>query len=194
MHNDVKQLLIPYYAPNLKRYGGNFDGGYILSEDLLVNSKKVYSYGIGGSEEYITFDRHMSLLNKDVYMYDETTDKFWEKEDKFFFKKEHVSSKNIYRHIQENNHTQENNMILKMDIEGGEYETFLNVDENLFTHFNQIALEVHGVISSSKDLAIKLFTLLNKNYYLVHIHGNNNDILVEDGICSNSLNYLNSLK
>lgn len=184
MHQDIKSLLIPFFVPDLKRYGGESDGGYILSENLLLNTKYIYSYGIGGNEESITFDRHISLLNKDIYMYDGTIDKFWKEGDKFHFRKESVSSENIYRHIQENNHIDMTNMILKMDVEACEYETLLNCDQNLFIHFNQITIELHGVISSFKNEAIKLFNLLNNIYYLVHIHGNNHDIIVEDGVCN----------
>jgi hypothetical protein len=184
MHDDVKQLLVPYFTPDLKRYGGKHDGAYILSENLLNNSKYVYSYGVGNVDECILFDKEMALLNKDVFLYDGTIDIFWQNQDRFYFKKENVNSKNIYNHIHENNHINENNMILKMDIETHEYETLLNCDKNIFSHFNQIAIEIHGAISNFKSFAMDLFKLLNINYYLVHIHGNNHDILVEDGICN----------
>lgn len=184
MHNDIKQLLIPYFISDLKRYGGHQDGGYVLSESLLNDSKYIYSYGVGNVEECILFDKEMALLDKNIFLYDGTIDSFWQKEERFHFKKENVNSKNIYNHIYENKHINENNMILKIDVETHEYETLLNCDKNIFSHFNQIAIEIHGVISNFKDAALKLFNLLNQNYYLVHIHGNNHDILVEDGICN----------
>lgn len=184
MHEDIKNLLIPHFISDLKRYGETSDGGYILSEKLVIESKYVYSYGVGSIEESISFDRDMALLGKNVYMYDATIEPFWSPEAKFFFKKENVNSENIYNHIKENNHEKEKNLILKMDIEGCEYETFLNTNQIIFNYFNQITLEVHGVISNFKEEAFKLFNLLNKNYYLVHIHGNNHDLIIEDGICN----------
>lgn len=68
--NQIKKLLIPYQYKQLQRYGGNYDGGYILASDLLTESEIIYSYGVGPNEHWITFDRHMIKLNKHVYMYD----------------------------------------------------------------------------------------------------------------------------
>jgi FkbM family methyltransferase len=184
MHEDIKNLLIPYFVTDLKRYGQNGDGGYILSESLLSNTKYIYSYGVGNIEECISFDRQMVSLSKEVYLYDGTMDKFWEEEKQFHFKKENVNSQTIYSHLVENNHLNETNIVLKMDVEGSEYETLLNCSPHIFTCFNQLALELHGVISDRRETAVNLLNLLNKNYYLVHIHGNNHDLIIEDGICS----------
>jgi hypothetical protein len=197
MIEQIKQLLIPYQANNLKRYGGNYDGGYILKEDLVLNSKYVYSYGVGPDESFVTFDRDLASKNKDIYLYDASVSHPWWGEQKFHFKSEYVNSKNITQHIIENGHTNETNMILKMDIEGHEFETLLNCHESLFSHYNQIGIEIHDVLNSHGEPEclinsddenlrwqnkINLFTRLNKYYKLVHIHGNNNSLVVQDGI------------
>lgn len=198
MINEIKELLTPYEFDNLHRYGGNYDGGYILAENLLQNSQIIYSYGVGPEESWITFDREMSSRKKTVYLYDNLKNGFWAENDPFFvFKSEYVNSKNIYSHIIENNHVEKTNMVLKMDIEGNEYETLLNCSENLFNHFDQVAIEVHDVVNSHLEPyylinvdniekrwenKINLFNKLNKFYYLVHIHGNNNSFKVIDGL------------
>jgi FkbM family methyltransferase len=198
MLNEIKELLIPYNYENLKRYGSKYDGGYILSEDLLQNSEIVYSYGVGPNEHWITFDRHLQALDKKIYLYDNLRDGFWDKNTpSFIFKSEYVNSNNIYSHIVENQHTHNFNMILKMDIEGHEYETILNCSENLFNHFDQLAIEVHDVVNSHSEPQflinvdnvekrwenkLKLFSKLNKFYYLVHIHGNNYSSQIIDGM------------
>lgn len=184
MNEEIKNLLIPYVFPDLKRYGGNFDGGYIFSERLLSETKHVYSYGIGGNEESITFDRDMAAKGKNVFLYDGSIDKFWGDEKKFFFQKENVNSNNIHTHIKNNNHLNETKMILKMDIESNEYETLLNCNENLFNYFNQIGIEIHSILTDCKEKAINLFKRINKFYNLVHIHGNNHDLIIQDGICN----------
>jgi hypothetical protein len=198
MINEIKKLLVPYNFNGLKRYGGSYDGGYILAESLLNNSEIIYSYGVGPDESWITFDRDMAKIKKTVYLYDNLKNGFWVHNNPFFvFKSEYVNSQNIYSHIFDNKHTEKTNMILKIDIEGNEYETLLNCSENLFNHFDQLAIEVHDVVNSHLEPyylinadnvekrwgnKIDLFNKLNKFYHLVHIHGNNNSFKVIDGV------------
>lgn len=194
----IKNLLIPFEFKDLKRYGGNYDGGYILSESLTNDSNLVYSYGVGPSDAWITFDKHMSDLGKKIFLYDASIKELWDKRESFIFKSEYVNSKNILEHIKQNNHQNEYNMILKMDIEGCEFDTLINCDESLFSHFNQLSIEVHDVLNSNAESArltntgsygsrinnkILLFEKLNKYYNLVHIHGNNNSPSKAHGIC-----------
>jgi hypothetical protein len=194
----IKNLLTPYYINDLKRYGGNSDGGYILSESLLNNSNIIYSYGVGPEEHYINFDKHMSFLNKKVYLYDASINGLWGNDPNFIFKKEYVNSKNILTHISENGHLSETEMILKMDIEGNEFDTIINSESTLFKYFNQITIEVHDILNSHDEAnlvinndneekrwlnKINLFEKLNTYYKLVHIHGNNYSRAKTNGIC-----------
>jgi hypothetical protein len=198
MIDQIKQLLTPYQANGLKRYGGNYDGGYILKEDLVSMSRYVYSYGVGPDESFITFDRDLASQGKDIYLYDASVNfPWWGQEPKFHFKSEYVNSKNILNHVKENGHENETSMILKMDIEGHEFDTIINCDESLFSHFNQVGIEIHDVLNSHGEPEclinaddeklrwqnkINLFTRLNKYYKLVHIHGNNNSLSIQNGI------------
>lgn len=195
MINKIKKLLIPYDYINLKRYGGNYDGGYILASDLLEKSDIIYSYGVGPDESWITFDREMLSMNKKVYMYDNLINGFWTSHQNLIFKSEYVNSQNILQHIYDNKHTNNTNMILKMDIEGNEFETILNSSSELFTYFNQIAIEIHDITNNHLEPhylinindpyerwmnKIRLFSKLNEYFNLVHIHGNNNSYKIID--------------
>jgi len=195
--NTIKSLLVPYEYKHLQRYGGNYDGAYILSSALLDDTDIIYSYGVGPEESWITFDRHMTKLQKHVYMYDNLKNGFWTSDPYIHFKSQYVNSTNIYKHIVDNNHTEKTNMVLKMDIEGNEFETLLYCPEKIFDHFNQLAIEIHDVVNShlepqylinayNQELRwqnkIDLLTLINKHYKLVHIHGNNNSAAVVEGI------------
>jgi hypothetical protein len=198
MIEKIKSLLLPYLAERLDRYGDTYDGGYIFNPDLINRSTDVYSYGVGPDESFITFDRHMSRLGKKVFMYDASTDGAWFAGDpNFIFKKEYVNSRNILDHINNNGHQHNTDMVLKMDIEGNEFETLLNCDESVFSHFSQIGLEVHDVVNAHNEKEniinvddenlrwenkINLFSRLNQYYYLVHIHANNNSLGIVDGI------------
>jgi Methyltransferase FkbM domain len=194
---EIKNRLIPYKCSSLKRYGGDYDGGYIFKSDLVKDTKYVYSYGVGPNDGYITFDKEMASLGKDVYLYDASVSDPWWQEPHFHFTPEYVNSQNILNHIKQNGHTNETNMVLKMDIEGNEFETLINCDESLFSHFNQIGIEIHDVLNSHVEPyyvinaqnphlrwlnKINLFDRLNKHYKLVHIHGNNCSMVKRDGM------------
>jgi FkbM family methyltransferase len=198
---EIKQLLLPYICSDLKRYGAAGDGGYILSESLTEQSNIVYSYGVGNNDEGVSFDKSMASHGKKLFLYDASINSFWYNPPQFNFKSEYVNSKNIYKHIQENNHLDDKNMILKMDIEGCEYETLINCEDRVFDHFSQIILELHDVVNECNDAnlignirnindtearwmnKINLLTRLNKDFYVVHIHGNNWVKTKTEGLC-----------
>jgi hypothetical protein len=197
MIDQIKQLLIPYKVEGLQRYGDEYDGGYIFKKDLVNNTKYIYSYGVGPDDTYITFDKMLAVLNKDIYLYDASVKQPWWDQAKFHFKPQYVNSSNILDHIRQNGHQNETDMILKMDIEGNEFETLLNCDESVFDHYNQIGIEIHDVLNSHVEPyfvmnahdprlrwenKINLFTRLNRYYKLVHIHANNCSVAKSDGI------------
>lgn len=62
-----------------------------------------------------------------------------------------------------------NNIFLKMDIEGGEYDWILDADLN---KFSQIVIEFHN-INENDDVISKYFDYMNQTHYLIHAHGNN---------------------
>ena len=181
---ELKKRLIPYQSDNLKRYGPNLDGAYVLDKELVDKTSIVYSLGVGPNDSHIGFDHQMANQGKTIFLYDGSVSSFWSDRPEFKFFSEYISSKNLLKFILQNGHSQETEMLLKIDIEGAEYETFLNSDEKLFSHFNQITTEIHSLIfpgmekeSAVNDSAflekIELLNLLNKHYNLVHIHGNN---------------------
>jgi hypothetical protein len=184
MITNIKKLLQPVEVENLKRYGGKGDGGYIFQSDLINESSIAYSYGVGPTDDLISFDKDIADLGKSVYLYDGSVQEFWDNRPEFFFKSEYVNSKNILTHIRENGHTNFTNMILKMDIEGAEYETLNNVDVSIFSYFNQIGIEIHNLVwqKSGGETILKLLTRLSDYYYLVHIHGNNCSPAIIDGL------------
>lgn len=182
MIEEIKKLLIPYHCDTLQRYGGFIDGGYVYEKGLLEKSVIVYSYGIG-TPTWISFDIEMADMGKDVFMYDASVSHIANENSKLHFFKEFVNSSNIEGHILSNGHQNISDMILKMDIEGNEYETLLNCNESIFNRFNQISIEVHNILNNDCEPKIKLFTLLNKHYKLVHVHGNNSLRELIDGMC-----------
>jgi len=70
-----------------------------------------------------------------------------------------------------------NNIFLKMDIEGHEYDWILSLSNLQLTKFKQIVIEFHGINDDSWNVnlndKIKCFKKINETHYPIHIHGNN---------------------
>ena len=122
------------------RIGNKRDGGYILLNDFK-NIKIGYSFGI--SRE-ISFDKGLADKNIDVFMYDHTIEKLPFENPKFHWKKIGLTGRNINKNnmktlselIKDNGHSNEKNMILKMDIESYEWEVFQYLPINNMRQFN----------------------------------------------------------
>jgi|TARA_B100000085_G_scaffold90808_1_gene82068 hypothetical protein len=165
----------------LKRYGNmDSDGGYIFSESELLDSKYIYSYGIGPLARQIVFDYEMADLGKKIYMYDGTISGPALNHQNFFFTKENVDSSNLYTHIVDNGHENENNITAQIDIENSEYEMFSNCEDKVFDVFSHMNVEFHGLHDFSES-KFKTLKKLSDKYYAYHIHVNNWKYKLKDG-------------
>jgi len=187
-YNFLKKLIIPQSLGSLqkKRYGGDEDGSYVFVKELLESSEYIYSYGIGSD---VSFDTHCADMGKQLYMYDASINKLPSFHKNFNFKKEFLLSGLIRDHVRENGHLEENQMVLKMDIEGHEYDVINNDIDFIQNHFNQISMEIHYLIEEipqgwevddlckkikpDKNIKSEFFKNLTKYYNIIHIHGNN---------------------
>ena len=67
-------------------------------------------------------------------------------------------------------------MILKMDVEGAEWEILSCINENILARFDQIVLEYHELLAADKEKEKLIFSALSKinsKHKLIHLHGNN---------------------
>ena len=157
-----------------KLYGTNNDGGYVLLEDLN-DIKIAYSFGIGPS---VDFDNELANNNIDVYMYDHTITKLPFQNQKFHYfhtglsRKTNIEKnlKSLEQLIEDNGHLNEKNMILKIDIEYNEWESLIDVPDNLLKQFKYILIEFH--FKDDFDLYKKVLKKLNKNHQIFYIHCN----------------------
>jgi len=61
-------------------------------------------------------------------------------------------------------------LIIKMDIEGGEWESLLTAPDELLASIPQFAMEMHGF---DDPRILEVLGKLNRNFYLVNLHFNN---------------------
>ena len=177
---------------NFVRIGKHNDGGYIMV-DNFQNSGVAYSFGISDD---VSWDTDMAARGYEIFMYDPTIDALPAANPKFRFFKQGISgfefkehSLNTLEHfIDANGHTDCDNMILKMDVEGAEWSFLATVTSEILSRFDQMTFEFHNLIAP-KDQSVMNATLaclnkINQTHSLVHLHANNSNpfIILDDKI------------
>lgn len=174
--NDLLKMLRPYNIfQNKKRLGPNEDGGYVCSEYVLENCSALFTYGVGNETRYE--QEFYKTYNKPTYLFDHTVG--WQKQIEWnglTLIPEGLGSgencKDLFEHLHRFNI--EKPILLKIDIEGGEWEYFRNVDLHKLDELVMgIMVEIHWLdtIQHQKYLA-EIFNRLSPFFVLNHTHGN----------------------
>ena len=173
------------------RIGKNSDGGYILLNDFY-NVKIAYSFGIANE---ISFEKDLADKNINVFMYDHSINSLPYNNSRFYWKKiclvaernENKNMKTLNELIIENNHSNEKNMILKLDIESNEWNIFKKLTTNTLLQFKYIVVEFHFNNKNKYDY-LDIIKIIKNTHQIFHLHCNNcvPDLISFDGyyICS----------
>lgn len=166
------------------RLGNNYDGGYVIPD---LPYSKLYSFGISNN---MTFDTNFveKYKNSTAYLFDPTINNLPSSYDydpsKIYFSKIGLSSLNTETEINGMmcnvktlndivlNET-ENTMLLKIDIEGDEFDSLLNATDETLNKFMCIVAEFHWLRDEDKKHKIECFRKLNNLFYIIHVHANN---------------------
>ena len=171
----IYQFLCPKEVKGKKRIllGNRYDGSYVIINDFK-NIKIAYSIGISHK---IQFDKALADRGIDVYMYDHTIKKLPYENMKFHWKKIGIGGKEqknsfiqtLEDMMEENGHLKENNMILKMDIEGNEWKPLNELSENILNQFKYILIEYHfGKIEPK--IVYNVLKKINKTHQSFYVH------------------------
>jgi hypothetical protein len=177
MVHDILELIRPYDIESKKtRLGPQHDGGYVVCEELITYSSGLFTYGVADD---IEFEKHYcEKYKKPAYLFDHTINKEpWE--DNFMkytpeglgFEDRCDDFINHYKTY----HPLAKDVLLKIDIEGGEYDYFENTNLEIISNITTgLLLEVHWINNPTiTSRFINMMNTLNKYYALVHTHGNN---------------------
>ena len=165
----------------LIRLGPNGDGGYLIPDDLH-DIKSCFSPGTGN---VTGFEQDCLKRGMKVYMADKSVDAPMLKgdSDQYHFIKKYVGCTNnadfmtldAWAHsvsLQENE-----DLLLQMDIAGGEYISLINVSDSLLSRFRIIVLEFHSLQFLWNpyffDSADAVLNKILQTHSCVHIHPNN---------------------
>jgi hypothetical protein len=163
-------------TPNTKfaRLGNRFDGGYVMIHDFSELDGLI-SLGVGND---VTFDAEISKMISKVHFYDHTVKELPQSVGNAIFHKQEIG------YVKEGAVTleetllrldPEGDVILKMDIEGSEWEVLANTVS--LGAFKQIVVEFHGLHQLVNiDFFVKTASALQKihrTHAPVHLHANN---------------------
>lgn len=164
------------HSPKI-RIGNNHDGGYILNENIIKNTDRLISIGIGGEDNF-ELQWAEKFPNIPIEAYDGTypcnnlCQKFADRINKNIFYVHHdvgFQDKQIPLNTIVDS---KKNVLLKIDIEGGEYtvfDSFMPAPDNL----SGLILEIHDL--HIPEHRYKIAELIAKNFsnlLLFHVHGN----------------------
>ena len=171
----LKQVLKTYHVSGceLERWGGNRDGGYILYPQVAERSDVLYTYGIGHST---TFENeYCEKTGNAAIAFDHTVRRLPHPHENLVFVKEGVAGETRPKMDTYENHHKKyggTSPLLKIDIEGWEYEVLTAIPDELLTSSTGILLEVHN-LSTRLDEFITMMERINRDFALVHLHPNN---------------------
>src|SRR5438045_5024595 len=160
------------------RCGSANDGGYLMCEDLIEPLDAAYSYGVGPNDDwacdvsrryhvpvyqYDCFDPARPICNGGTFVFHNECvgDHTGNRGPLVFDTLENQIRKNgdIGRRL-----------IIKMDIEGAEWDSLLAAPDELLAAIPQLAMEMHGY---DNPKIVEVLRKLKRNFYLVNLHFNN---------------------
>jgi hypothetical protein len=173
-------LLQPVHVSNceLKRFGEPNDGGYLLCGNLLTGVEAGYSYGISG------YDGWGCDLSKQLAIPLHQYDCFDVRPPacpggRTIFHPECVAGArrtiegrpfdSLERQIAANGDAARR-LVVKMDVEGAEWETFLETPDAVFARIDQMTVEFHDVGDPRFVVAA---AKLKESFHVAHLHFNN---------------------
>ena len=177
----VISLIRPKPAPmDLIRIGGDNDGGYLLPKDF-DGIVACFSPGVAERAE---FEESMAKIGIPSFMIDFSVDQEPITNPLFDFEKLFLTTRDTPGQTirldtwLKNKAPEHGDLILQMDIEGGEWPVLSDVSPETLARFRIIVLEMHGLDSAltsqaSLGLSQAIFEKLNDQFNIVHLHANN---------------------
>ena len=170
----------PVHVTNceLQRFGEAHDGGYPLCRNLLRRVKAGYSYGISGYDgwgcsvsrrlhirvhQYDCFDlREPSCPGGDTLFHGECIGTTRETQDGRPFD---TMANQFMR-----NGNAATPLVMKIDVEGAEWDSFLFAPDRVFSQIDQLDVEFHHV---DDPKYVEVIRRLKQFFYVAHVHYNN---------------------
>ena len=174
------EMLQPVALRNcqLERFGEAHDGGYLMCGNLLDGIQSGYSYGISGYDKWgcdVSTRLHVRLHQYDCF---NTTQPACPGGDTLF----HAECVGGVTRTEEGrffdtigsqlarNGDSTKRIVMKIDVEGAEWDSFLFAADEVLDRIDQMAVEFHGVEDEKYQAVVER---LKAFFHVAHIHFNN---------------------
>ena len=170
----------------LQRFGEKNDGGYLLCGNLLGDVRAAYSYGISGYDGWgCDVSRRLDVY---VHQYDcfDLSQPLCAT-GKTIFHGECIGSSagtrdgrpfdTLAGHIARNG-DRGKQLVIKMDVEGAEWDTLLTAPIDVLRRIDQLAIEFHGFDEQRFRRAVRRLKIL---FHIAHLHWNNYSCVGDGG-------------
>lgn len=183
--NIKKALKLAYPADAVfTRLGSAGDGGYVMADDI-TSTDYIISLGV---DKNVDFEKDVSKISRRISMYDNSIDELPEPvEGAVFYKKTMGSKANGHTSLEDcTKHSgSTTDYILKMDIEGAEFDVLNDASTQTLSKFRQITMEVHWMNQLTDvefySRALAAFEKLRLTHTPVLVHPNNDRPLMVMG-------------
>jgi hypothetical protein len=175
------KLLQPVALANceLERFGEENDGGYILCGNLLGDVQSAYSYGISGYDGWgCEVSTQLKVRTHQYDCFDPRLPKPCPSGDTEFHPecvaaKSFTESGRIFDSMEgqfAKNGDARKRLVVKMDIEGAEWDSLLEASDETLNQIDQLAIEMHYV---DKPQFVEVVRRLKRWFHVAHLHFNN---------------------
>lgn len=162
------------------RFGSAHDGGYVMIDDFS-GIVAALSFGIA---QDACWDAAVANRGVPVYQFDHTIDEPPIARPDLIFEKSRIvaraqrGARTLDELVSRHGMPWKSSLLLKIDIEGDEWDVFDAASEGALKSFAQIVGEFHFLGNVMVDApwyekALRVFTKLSAHFAVVHVHGNN---------------------
>ena len=154
--NELISVLSPWkYKGEVNRYGGTGDGSYIIPTDIVNKKSFLISGGLGNNNN---FEIELAKLGIKGFQIDNSINKPPKNHENLNFisktlgaldGEESISLKTLISNISNNNA-----VIVKLDIEGGEIEALRNLPRDILQRITCLSMELHSISSLHENTQI----------------------------------------
>lgn len=163
----------------LERFGEPFDGGYLMCGNLLEGAGAAYSYGISGydgwgcdvaarlsatTHQYDCFNLQRPSCTKGTTVFHPLCiagEASVDKEGRTF--------QSLEQHLADNGDAARR-VLVKMDVEGAEWESLLRTPDAVLQRIDQLVIELHGI---DEPRYLDVVRKLKGTFFVTHLHANN---------------------
>jgi FkbM family methyltransferase len=176
------RLLRPHDVPrkNKRRIGGDGDGGYVMLDDFAPVRAAV-SLGIGPN---VSWDLDMAALGVRIYQFDDSVPGSPKASELFAFQKKRIVANaprageiTLSEIMAADTLRHDDNIVIKMDIEGAEWEVLARLSTEEMQRIRQLTVEFHNLREFAdapwRGRAFEAMKNITASHACVHVHGNN---------------------